>query len=116
MAPTIAASTVVAVDGEYCQYDGTATLRSSTRPTVPSATPRTPPSSGSTQRLPLSCSRTRKRVAQVTRGHPKTNRLLRQPRRLRPRQAVAQGEGGSMATKVDFTGDEWKAMQKGVTG
>ena len=53
IAPTIAASTVVAVEAEYVQYDGTSTMRSRRLPASPRTAPRIPPRSGSAQRLPF---------------------------------------------------------------
>ena len=58
IAPTIAASTVVAVEAEYVQNTGGSTP-SSSRPESPRIAPRIPPSRGSAQRLPFRCWRRR---------------------------------------------------------
>ena len=64
IAPTIAASSVVAVDGEYSQKDGTFQARSGNELSSPSTAPATAPISGSTQRLPVRYCRRRNEVLQ----------------------------------------------------
>jgi hypothetical protein len=66
-APTIADRTVLAVDGEYDQFDGTVTCESIAMRTAAPSSPMIAPRAGTTQRLSRRYSRTRKRVAQVIR-------------------------------------------------
>src|SRR3954447_22791721 len=63
IAPTTAASTALAVLGEYCQLGGSVTAVSSARENWATMTPRTQPSSGSTQRLPFRYCRSWKALA-----------------------------------------------------
>ena len=64
IAPTIAARSVVAVDWEYCQNEGTFHALSGHVLSSPSTTPTTAPISGSTQRLPVKYCRRRNEVLQ----------------------------------------------------
>jgi len=65
VAPTMAERTVLAVDGDYCQYDGTSTARSVSSSPEPRIAPSTAPASGITHRLPRTYSRALNRVAHV---------------------------------------------------
>ena len=51
IAPMMAASTVVAVESEYCQFAGTETVSSRRGSNSPSTAPRIPPRNGITQML-----------------------------------------------------------------
>ncbi len=62
VAPTIAARTLVAVEGEYRQSEGSDSDSSICTVNVPKATPASAPSSGRAQRLSLRDRRTRKTV------------------------------------------------------
>src|SRR3954453_7216166 len=42
--------------------------------------------------------------------------MLQRPADREPRQFISLAEGASMATKTDFTEQEWESLQKGVTG
>jgi hypothetical protein len=62
MAPMIAESTVVAVDGEYCHASGAETEWSRRGSRIPHTAPSTPPAKGISQMLFLTYWRIRKRV------------------------------------------------------
>jgi len=64
-APTIADRTVLAVDGEYAQSDGTFTCESIDIRTAAPRIPMTAPRAGTTQRLSRRYSRILKRLAQL---------------------------------------------------
>ena len=65
IAPMIAASTVLAVDGEYCQACGSETDSSTRGSSNPSTAPSTPPMNGTSQMLPFRYCLIRKRVLHV---------------------------------------------------
>ena len=65
VAPTIADSTVLAVDGEYCHRDVVPMCSSADEATIPRPAPSTAPSAGVSQRPSTRLSRRRNRRAQV---------------------------------------------------
>jgi hypothetical protein len=64
IAPMIAASTVRAVEGEYCHASGNETASSRRGSISPSTAPSTPPRNGTSQMLPFRYCLIRKRVLQ----------------------------------------------------
>jgi uncharacterized membrane protein len=65
IAPMIAASTVLAVEGEYCHASGNETASSRRGSISPSTAPSTPPRNGTSQMLPFRYCLIRKRVLHV---------------------------------------------------
>jgi hypothetical protein len=106
IAPMIAASTVLAVEGEYCHASGNETASSRRGSISPSTAPSTPPRNGTSQMLPFRYCLIRKRVLHVIsaeslerpeRGH--------RPKRMKQRSAQrgpATPTGRCRSTRCSF--------------